>query len=65
MPYLCVYLYLYLNPKSKVDSPPFAATVAAAPLQHYQIDLVQQPLALTCIISACFGCLGIEDFGLV
>ena len=35
-----------LNPK--VDSPPFAATVtAAAPLQHYQVDPVHQPLGLT------------------
>ena len=34
-----------LNPK--VDSPPFAATVtAAAPLQHYQVDL-HQPWDLT------------------
>ena len=34
-----------LNPK--VDSPLFAAIVAAvAPLQHYQVDLVLQPLGL-------------------
>ena len=34
-----------LNPK--VDSPPFAAIVAAAaPLQHYQLDPVNQPLGL-------------------
>ena len=32
-----------LNPK--VDSPPFAATVAAsAPVQYYQVDPVHQPL---------------------
>ena len=37
---------LLLNPK--VDSPQFAATVAAAaPLQHYQIDPVHQPLDLS------------------
>ena len=35
-----------LNPK--VDSPPFAATVAAAaPLQHYQVDPVHKPLDLS------------------
>ena len=35
-----------LNPK--VDSQPFAATVAsAAPLQHYQVDPVHQPLPIT------------------
>ena len=33
--------------KPKVDSPSFAATVAvAAPLQHYQVDSVHQPLGL-------------------
>ena len=34
-----------LNPK--VASPPFAATfAAAAPLRHYQVDRVHQPLGL-------------------
>ena len=34
--------------KPKVESPPFAAIVAvAAPLQHYQVDPVHQPLGLT------------------
>ena len=34
-----------LNPK--VDSPPFAATVAAAvPLQLYQVDTAHQPMGL-------------------
>ena len=32
----------------KVDSPSFAAIVAAAaPLQHYQVDPVRQPLGLS------------------
>ena len=35
---------LSLNPK--VQRPLFAAAVAAAPLQHYQVDLVHQPLGL-------------------
>ena len=34
-----------LNPK--VSNPPFAATVAAEPLQQYQVDLIHQPLGLT------------------
>ena len=39
-----------LNPK--VDSPPFAATVAAAaPLQHYQVDPVHQPWGLSCVTA--------------
>ena len=42
-PHLCIRLVgLCLN--AKVDSLPFAATVAAAaPLQHYMADLVHQP----------------------
>ena len=36
-----------LNPK--VDTPLFAATVA--PLQHYQVDRVHQPLGLSVIIE--------------
>ena len=48
MVFIVVYYILYsvaLNPK--VDSPPFAGTVAAAaPLQLYQKDLVHQPLGL-------------------
>ena len=35
-----------LNPK--VGSPSFAAAAAAAPLQHYQVDPVHQPLGLSC-----------------
>ena len=39
-----------LNPK--VDSPLFAATVAAAaPLQHNQVDPVHQPLGLSSWIA--------------
>ena len=36
------FFLIHLNPK--VHSPPFAATVAAAPLQLYQEDPVCQPL---------------------
>ena len=38
---------LILNPKA--DSPSFAANgaTAAVPLQHYQVDLVNQPLGLS------------------
>ena len=43
-----VYIESNLSLHPKVDSPPFAATVAAAamPLQHYQVDPVHQPLGL-------------------
>ena len=38
-----------LNPK--VDIPPFAATVAAAALQLYQVDPVHQPWGLNASVS--------------
>ena len=39
---------MVLNPK--VDSPPFATTAAAAPLQYYQVDPVHQFLGLLQVV---------------
>ena len=51
----------HVNPK--VDSPPFAATVAAAaPLQHYQVDTVHQPLGLTMLHSNSVLSIGLNIF---
>ena len=44
---------IVLNPK--IDTPPFAAAVAAAaPLQLYHVDPVHQPWGL---INICCGCI--------